>query len=326
MSTTRPSAHNATSRLRGDMYLRAEQRYREEMAALSTATPPAPTAPPNSSALDTPDRRSPVAPATEVVVMAPVSVTGAVVAARPAVELTAPGVDDARAPEPPRPAAHGPAQPRPLTPAPAAAHTVPGTRVAAARPDGSGLRRQRTLVPAAALGAIALAATLGTALTLMPGDSPEATPAAAPATAPSPSSVVTQRVATAPAARPLAAAAAPADAARIGTAPAPAVSSRPPAPVVRAARTPVAAGSRTPVAARSVAATAGQIRITSTPPGARVTVDGIGWGQTPLTVSQLAFGDRRIRVTQDGYASQESVVRISGDNPTRTVSVTLRRR
>lgn len=53
-----------------------------------------------------------------------------------------------------------------------------------------------------------------------------------------------------------------------------------------------------------------QLVITSKPEGARVTVDGIGWGVTPLTIRNLDAGPKRIRVTSDGYAAAERVVEV----------------
>lgn len=81
-------------------------------------------------------------------------------------------------------------------------------------------------------------------------------------------------------------------------------------PVARAANqdsTPV-----TPVSRPSVA----QLRVTSTPPGARVTINGIGWGQTPVTVSNLPLGAKTVRLTIEGYRSQQRTValRSAGDS------------
>ena len=50
--------------------------------------------------------------------------------------------------------------------------------------------------------------------------------------------------------------------------------------------------------------------VTSAPAGARVLVDGIGWGRTPLTISHLAPGDRRLRLVLDGFVSAERRVRV----------------
>lgn len=56
-----------------------------------------------------------------------------------------------------------------------------------------------------------------------------------------------------------------------------------------------------------------QLNITSRPEGARVTVDGIGWGVTPVTIRHLPEGSKRVRVTNDGYAAVERVVHVSAD-------------
>jgi cytoskeletal protein RodZ len=61
--------------------------------------------------------------------------------------------------------------------------------------------------------------------------------------------------------------------------------------------------------------------VISSPPGARVTVDGVGWGTTPLTVQHLPPGIKVVRVTKDGYLTAEQRVRVGGgDGP---VSVQL---
>ena len=57
--------------------------------------------------------------------------------------------------------------------------------------------------------------------------------------------------------------------------------------------------------------------ITSIPDGASVTVDGIGWGTTPLTIRHLPEGHKRIRVTSDGYSSVERVVDVQSDQVNR---------
>jgi len=60
-----------------------------------------------------------------------------------------------------------------------------------------------------------------------------------------------------------------------------------------------------------------QLNITSQPEGARVTVDGIGWGVTPVTIRHLAEGAKRVRVTNDGYAAGERVVQVTADRANR---------
>lgn len=63
-----------------------------------------------------------------------------------------------------------------------------------------------------------------------------------------------------------------------------------------------------------------QLVITSQPEGARVTVDGIGWGVTPVTIRHLPAGLKRIRLTSDGYTAAERVVRV---HPQRTSRVSV---
>jgi hypothetical protein len=66
--------------------------------------------------------------------------------------------------------------------------------------------------------------------------------------------------------------------------------------------------------------------VTSSPAGARVTVDGIGWGVTPLTIKYLPPGEKVIRVTKEGYGGREARVLVGGEQATANVRVTLRRR
>jgi len=65
------------------------------------------------------------------------------------------------------------------------------------------------------------------------------------------------------------------------------------------------------------------MRIISEPAGARVTVNGIRWGQTPLTVRHLAPGEKRVRISKDGYTSAEQRLELTPENPTQTVRVIL---
>jgi len=68
----------------------------------------------------------------------------------------------------------------------------------------------------------------------------------------------------------------------------------------------------------------GQLRVTSEPSGARVTLNGIGWGETPLTIEHLSPGMKTLRVTKEGCTSQERVVDIRGSRPAATLHVTLK--
>jgi len=96
----------------------------------------------------------------------------------------------------------------------------------------------------------------------------------------------------------------------------------PTATTVTPAATPAArtdAGAATPDRAASGPV---QLVITSRPAGARVTVDGVGWGQTPVTIRYLPAGMKSVRVTKDGYGSAQRSVRVS--NGTSRVDVVLR--
>ncbi len=71
------------------------------------------------------------------------------------------------------------------------------------------------------------------------------------------------------------------------------------------------------------AATEGDLVVTSQPAGARVTVNGIGWGQTPITIRHVEFGPKRVRLTLQGYISQERVVSLGPDRPHGSVRFAL---
>ena len=60
------------------------------------------------------------------------------------------------------------------------------------------------------------------------------------------------------------------------------------------------------------------------PEGARVTINGVGWGMTPLTVAHLPPGMKRVRITKPGYRSEERVVGTDPDRPAATLRVALR--
>ena len=88
------------------------------------------------------------------------------------------------------------------------------------------------------------------------------------------------------------------------------------APDVEPAVTPAAgevAGdslSRRAVADRSVVrvsdtASPSRLAISTKPEGASVTINGVGYGTTPLTIPYLPPGAKRIRVTKAGYESEE---------------------
>ena len=120
--------------------------------------------------------------------------------------------------------------------------------------------------------------------------------------------------------------------ANVGNTPAVAVAAVP-APQPRASVAPPPAA----IAAREAAATTGSIPsrplateanliVESDPAGARVTVNGVGWGETPITIRHLEFGSKRIRLTLQGYVSQERVVQLGPERPGARVRVALRAR
>ena len=65
-----------------------------------------------------------------------------------------------------------------------------------------------------------------------------------------------------------------------------------------------------------------ELVITTDPADARVVVNGIGWGSTPITIQHLAPGEKRVRVTKDGYTAVEHVTRVNADRST-TVNIQL---
>ena len=98
---------------------------------------------------------------------------------------------------------------------------------------------------------------------------------------------------------------------------APAQAAPSPAPVAVAAA-PVATNGAAAAAATEVALT-----ITSDPPGARVVVDGIGRGATPLTIHNVNGGALRVRVIKDGFLSQERVIRVGAGRQPATLHLAL---
>lgn len=68
----------------------------------------------------------------------------------------------------------------------------------------------------------------------------------------------------------------------------------------------------------------GGLLVESQPAGARVTVNGIGYGETPLRIGYLPFGTKRVRIIKEGYASAERTVRVDAASPRPRVRITLR--
>jgi serine/threonine protein kinase len=67
----------------------------------------------------------------------------------------------------------------------------------------------------------------------------------------------------------------------------------------------------------------GRLLVRSTPAGARVLVDGKEAGVTPVAIRDLARGAHRVRITRDGYDSEERRVVITRSRPAQSMTVAL---
>ena len=162
------------------------------------------------------------------------------------------------------------------------------------------------------VGAVAMALVFGFAMQSRDGIATGGVPQGSASEAPSPQ---------APPAEQPAAAAVPE--AEIADAPAqPAIAEAPAQSPPPASAEPTA-GSVVDPGAPLVSVPQSELVITTDPPGARVTVDGVGWGETPVTVRHLASGAKRIRVTMGGYQSEERVVPVANARRS-TLHVSLR--
>jgi cytoskeletal protein RodZ len=92
------------------------------------------------------------------------------------------------------------------------------------------------------------------------------------------------------------------------------------------ASTPAATSGATDETVAGAAVSEGELRVQSEPDGAQVTVNGIGWGRTPVTIKYLPLGEKRVRLTKDGYVSTEQRIQISAERSVGTLSVTLQPR
>lgn len=97
-----------------------------------------------------------------------------------------------------------------------------------------------------------------------------------------------------------------------------------PAPAAKPTVPPAPAEEKTTPSEAAVART-GRITVRTTPPGARVTIDGRDVGKSPLTIPNLGRGAHTVRVMRDGYASVERRVAITPNEPTSTLTLDLAR-
>ena len=56
-----------------------------------------------------------------------------------------------------------------------------------------------------------------------------------------------------------------------------------------------------------------ELVVTTEPPGAHVTVNGIGWGASPVTIRHLSPGQKHIRATKEGFSAAEQVLALDGN-------------
>jgi hypothetical protein len=67
----------------------------------------------------------------------------------------------------------------------------------------------------------------------------------------------------------------------------------------------------------------GRLLVRSRPAGARVSVDGKDYGPAPATVRSLARGTHHVKVTHDGYVTEERRVVVTSSRPTQSMTVEL---
>jgi cytoskeleton protein RodZ len=66
-----------------------------------------------------------------------------------------------------------------------------------------------------------------------------------------------------------------------------------------------------------------QLTVVTEPPGARVTVNGLGWGVTPATIRYVAPGAKRVRVTMEGYRAEERLVQVGSGRTATTLRIAM---
>ena len=76
-------------------------------------------------------------------------------------------------------------------------------------------------------------------------------------------------------------------------------------------------------AVRAEAPGLGWLLVRTTPPGARVTLDGVERGYTPLSLEDVPFGSYRIEVSYAGFRSQTQDVRLSAASTVAAVGIDL---
>jgi hypothetical protein len=85
-----------------------------------------------------------------------------------------------------------------------------------------------------------------------------------------------------------------------------------------------AAAARPAQPARAATAGTPALVVISQPEGARVTINGLGYGSTPLTVAGLPPGTKRLRISKAGYTSEERIVGADTTRAGVTLRITMR--
>ena len=116
---------------------------------------------------------------------------------------------------------------------------------------------------------------------------------------------------------------------RTGPAPEPASVSLPPAdsseveePGTRTVRVP-SAGAAPPAVPGVVTPATGWLLVRTDPPGATVTLDGVGRGQTPLSLRDVSFGTHRLEVSHAGFGTVQREVTVNEEDTVVPVGVRL---
>jgi serine/threonine-protein kinase len=107
--------------------------------------------------------------------------------------------------------------------------------------------------------------------------------------------------------------------------PADAPPAAPPEPPRAADASPRSVPAAAAAAKSAPAAVDGRIVVRSTPPGARVILDGQDVGRTPFTATEVSQGSHTVRLMRDGYAPAERRVTVTARRPAPSVSVQLTR-
>ncbi len=66
-----------------------------------------------------------------------------------------------------------------------------------------------------------------------------------------------------------------------------------------------------------------RLTVITEPAGARVTVNGVGWGLTPIMIRYLPPGPKRVRLTREGYRAEERVIQVGAGDPATTLRIPL---